>query len=152
MTPIFKEYCSYLSKYKADYGDNTTILMQVGSFYEIYAILNDKQKLGETNIYHICQNIMNIAVAKKNNDILMGGFQMPFSGKFIKLLIDSNYTVVIINQVSEPPNPERKVTQIISPGTYLEEYNNADNNYMMSTLMKIDIISNIECFNLDSLI
>ena len=42
--------------------------MQVGSFYEIYAILNDTEQRGEVNIYHICQNLMNIAVAKMAED------------------------------------------------------------------------------------
>ena len=36
LTPIFKEYCSYLSTYKDKYGDDTIILMQVGSFFECY--------------------------------------------------------------------------------------------------------------------
>ncbi len=131
-TPIFKEYCSYLHKYKEKYGEETVLLMQVGSFYEIYAILNDTEQRGEVNIYHICQNLMNIAVAKKTNQILMGGFQLPYSTKFIKLLIDNNYTVVLVKQVSEPPNPVREVTDIISPGTYMEDFNNEVNNYMMS--------------------
>ena len=131
-TPIFKEYCSYLHKYKEKYGEETVLLMQVGSFYEIYAILNDTEQRGEVNIYHICQNLMNIAVAKKTNQILMGGFQLPYSTKFIKLLIENNYTVVLVKQVSEPPNPVREVTDIISPGTYMEDFNNEVNNYMMS--------------------
>ena len=130
--PIFKEYCSYLSTYKEKYGDKTIVLMQVGSFYEIYAILNDNEQVGEINIYHICQNLMNIAVAKKTNNVLMSGFQLPYSSKFIKLLIENNYTVVLVNQVTEPPNPVRKVTDIISPGTYIEKFNNESNNYMMS--------------------
>ena len=41
-TPIFKEYCSYLTKYKEKYGEKTLILMEVGTFYEMYAILNDE--------------------------------------------------------------------------------------------------------------
>jgi DNA mismatch repair protein MutS len=131
MSPIFNEYCFYLSKYKDKYGDKTVLLMQVGSFYEIYARLNDT-KQGEIDIYNICQNVMNIAVANKTKDILMGGFQLPYSTKFIKLLIESNYTVVLVNQVTEPPNVERKVTDIISPGTYMETFNKESNNYMMS--------------------
>ena len=39
-TSIFKEYCHYLTKYKKKYGEKTVLLMQVGSFYEIYAVLN----------------------------------------------------------------------------------------------------------------
>ena len=135
-TPIFKEYQHYLSQYKEKYGDDTIILMQVGAFYEIYAILNDKEQLGEVNIYHICQNLMNIAVAKKTNNILMAGFQLPYSNKFIKLLIDNNYTVVLVNQITEKPNIERKVTKIISSGTYIEDFNNDINNYMMSVYIE----------------
>ena len=55
MTPTFKEYISYLSKYKEKYGEDTVVLMQVGGFYEIYATLNDKEQLGEVHIYHLCQ-------------------------------------------------------------------------------------------------
>jgi len=82
-TPIFKEYCSYLSKYKSKYGEKTVILMQVGSFFEIYAIINDNIQLGEVNIYEISQDILNISVAYKTNKILMAGFQLPYSDKLI---------------------------------------------------------------------
>jgi len=136
MTPIFNEYNTYLTKYKDKYGSQTVVLMQVGSFYEIYAILNEKEQLGEINIYHICQNLMNIAVAKKTNEILMGGFQLPYSGKFIKLLIENNYTIVIVQQITEKPNIERKVVRVISPGTYTEDFNNEVNNYMMSVYIE----------------
>jgi len=139
MTPIFKEYNSFLIKYKKKYGEQTVVLMQVGSFYEIYAQLNEKEQLGEINIYHICQNLMNIAVAKKSNKVLMGGFQLPYSGKFIKLLIEHNYTIVLVHQITEKPNIERKMVEVISPGTYTEDFNNEVNNYMMS--IYIDKIS-----------
>ena len=45
VSPIFKEYCSYLAKQKEKYGDKSVVLMQVGSFYEIYAILNEDEEL-----------------------------------------------------------------------------------------------------------
>jgi DNA mismatch repair protein MutS len=131
-SPIFKEYCSYINEYKQKYGPDTLILMQVGSFYEIYAIINDNEQLGEVNIHHICQSVLNTIVSKKNNNILMGGVPVAYSSKYIKLLIDRGYTVVIVSQVTEKPNIVRKVTDIISPGTYLEEFNSDDNNYLMS--------------------
>ena len=134
-TPIFKEYCSYTTTYKEKYGVKTIILMQVGSFYEIYAVLNDNEQSGEVDIYHICQSIMNIAVAKKTNNILMGGFQLPYSEKFIKVLIENGYTVVLVQQVSEPPNPIREVTNIISPGTYMN-YSETTSSYIMSIFIE----------------
>ena len=56
--------------------------------------------MGELDIYHLCNNVMHISVAPKVNKILMGGFQVPYSEKFIKLLIQANYTVVLIEQTS----------------------------------------------------
>ena len=114
-TSIFKEYCHYLHKYKEKYGEKTAVLMQVGSFYEIYAILNDEEQLGEVDIYHLCNNVMNISVAPKVNKILMGGFQVPYSEKFIKTLIQSGYTVVLIEQTSEGSGAERAFKEAISP-------------------------------------
>ena len=135
--PIFKEYCSYLSSQKEKYGDKTVVLMQVGAFYEIYAILNDNEQVGEVNIYHICNNILNISVSLKTNNILMAGFQLPYSEKFIKLLIDNDYTLVVVQQVTDPPNPTRSITEIISPGTYINtDTNKYINNYMMSVYIE----------------
>ena len=50
----------------------------------------------------------------------MAGFQMPFATKFIKLLIDKGYTVVLVHQTMSSSNVEPQVTDIISPGTYIE--------------------------------
>ena len=76
-------------------------------------MITDEQQLGEVNIYHLCQTVLNIAVAHKTPEMLMAGFQMPFATKFIKLLIDKGYTVVLVHQTSRPPNVVREVTDII---------------------------------------
>jgi DNA mismatch repair protein MutS len=134
-TSIFKEYCSYLQTYKDKYGEHTVVLMQVGSFYEVYAILNESEQLGEVNIYHICQNIMNIVVTTKVNQVLMSGFQMPYSDKFIKLLIQDGYTVVLVEQTSEGPGAERELKKIISPGTYMG-YSDTTTGHIMSVYIE----------------
>ena len=35
---ILNDYYKYTSDYKKEYGENTVVFMQVGSFYEIYGI------------------------------------------------------------------------------------------------------------------
>ena len=137
-TSIFKEYCHYLHKYKEKYGEKTVVLMQVGSFYEIYAILNDEEELGETNIHHICNNIMNIAVANKTNNMLMAGFQTPYAEKFLKLLINDGYHVVLVNQLSEGSGAERAVKEVLSPGTFMEYSDNVTSNIMSVYIEKIN--------------
>ena len=134
-TSIFKEYCHYLSKYKQKYGDKTVLLMQVGSFYEIYAVLNETEQLGETDIYNICNNIMNITVTPKVNGMLMGGFQMPYSEKFIRVLIQEGYTVILVEQTSEGSGADREVKKILSPGTYME-YNDTVTSHIMSVYIE----------------
>ena len=134
-TSIFKEYCHYLTKYKKKYGEKTVLLMQVGSFYEIYAVLNETEELGETDIYNICNNIMNITVTPKVNGVLMGGFQMPYSEKFIRVLIQAGYTVILVEQTSEGSGADREVKKVLSPGTYME-YNDTVTSHIMSVYIE----------------
>ena len=44
---IILEYHKYKQKYSEKYGENTIILMQLGSFYELCAVLDGKTKYGE---------------------------------------------------------------------------------------------------------
>ena len=132
---ILYEYDKYVKKYKNIYGQNTIVLIQLGSFFEICADLNDNT--GETDIHHICDDILSIAVGKKsiksdtNTEYLMAGFPMISQEKHISNLLKNDYTVVLVEQTTEPPNPEREVTQILSPGTSIT-HNNDYNNYLMS--------------------
>ena len=137
---IFNEYNQYKIEYTKKYGENTIILMQVGTFYEIYAVINDNIQIGEVNIYHICQNILDIVVTRRNkkikevsmNNYLQAGVGVDYVKKYVNKLLNNNYTIVIVDQVTQKPNVERKVTRILSPGTYIENYNSDDSNYLMS--------------------
>ena len=112
--------------------------MQVGSFYEIYSVQNDSINVG-ADIYKIA-DILGIQVVRRNKSIpeinydnfLMSGWNMYATEKFQKILLNHNYTIVFVDQVTEPPNPERKITNIVSPGTMIENYNNNDNNNLLS--------------------
>ena len=42
---LIKEYFDLTKKYQDEYGDNTILLMQVGSFFEVYGIYNEKTEL-----------------------------------------------------------------------------------------------------------
>ena len=135
---ILKEYLKYHDENIKKYGENTVVLMQVGSFYEIYSVQNESLNLG-ADIYQLA-DILGIQVVRRNKSIpeitlenfLMSGWNMYATEKFQKILLNHNYTIVYVDQVTEPPNPERKITNIISPGTMIENYNNNDNNYLLS--------------------
>jgi DNA mismatch repair protein MutS len=150
---ILKEYIQIYDKYKSKYGENTVVLMEVGSFFEIYAVINDEVNIGP-DIYHICQNILQISVTKRNkkiqevsyNNYLQAGFPNVVIQKFENILLNNNYTVVIVEHITKPPNPERGVTRVVSPGTSLDNYNKEDNHFLMSIYIEKNEYLNKEVY------
>ncbi len=136
-----KKYIEYHDIYTKKYGENTVVLMQSGSHFNIFAVINDEVSLGP-DIYHICQIVLNNALQvtkqnKKNPEIsikncLLAGFPTYVIQKYENILLSNNYTVVIVEQITPPPNPERGVTRIISPGTTIDDYNKNTSHYLMS--------------------
>lgn len=130
---LYTEYEAYVSKYIQEYGKNTIVLYRCGGFFEIYSIDD-----GLVDMKHIC-DILNIQMSRRNKSILevsrsntlMAGFPMYALNKFVGMLINENYTVVIVDQISEAPKPKRAVTSIISPGTDLNNIQSFDTNILM---------------------
>lgn len=135
---IIDDYLDLADKYSREYGEDTLLLMQVGHFFECYAIDNEHEKTN-THAFYKSADIMNIQVTRKSKKItensrgnpLMTGVNIYTRDKYIQILLDSNFTVVLMEQVTEPPDPKREVTQIYSPGTSIEYSNkNSTTNTM----------------------
>jgi len=60
----------------------------------------------------------------------MAGFPLYTLNKFTTLLLNNNFTIVLVEQVTEPPNPQRKITEILSPGMNINVVDKK-NNYLM---------------------
>lgn len=127
------DYLNYHSEYSNKYGGKTIVLMQVGSFFECYAT-NDKGPELQSISY-----ILNIILTRKDKSISeineknpkMLGFPCVSLQKNLKILTENGYTIVVIEQVTNPPNPKREITGIYSPSTYIEEVQ-SDYNYLLS--------------------
>ena len=138
ITYILKEYLNYHEKYTEIYGSKTVVIMMCGQFYEIYGVNNDEIQVGP-NLNEL-SDILNIAIARRNkniNEISYDNYQMrgwPDHSliKFQNILLNNGYTIIKVDQVTAPPNPERKVTEIISPATCIEPYDGLDTNYLSS--------------------
>lgn len=134
---IYDDYTEYTTKYKELYGNDVVVLIEIGSFFEIYGVNNENEVSG-ADMYTIC-NVLNIQISRKNKSILensrdnplMAGFPNHSLTKFINILVHNKYTVVIIEQVTPPPNPKREVTRVISPSTYIDDIVSHDNNMLM---------------------
>ncbi len=159
-TNIVQEYINYHNLYFEKYGDKTIVLMQVGSFFEMYMTNEAGPKLKELS------QLLNIICTKKDKSILevsiknpyMIGFPLVSSDKFITLLIQNGFTVILIEQVTPPPDPKRKVTNIFSPSTYISPTPDNDTNYAVclyleyesQKLNKTNSISSLLCVGLSA--
>lgn len=117
--------------------------MQVGHFYEAYAVDNEKEKTNSANLYRL-SDIMNIQMTRKNKSIpennrgnpLMIGVNIYSIDKFVQILLNANYTIVIIDQTSQPPYVKREVTNIYSPGTNIQYNLKGDTNNLVSIFLE----------------
>ncbi|SHO81596.1 DNA mismatch repair protein MutS [hydrothermal vent metagenome] len=113
-----------LQEYMEDkYGSDTIILIEIGSFYELYEVDNEELSIGKAKEI---ANLLNIQLTRKNKSILENSISNPllagvpsvsidrYLGKLISL---KKYTIVIIKQKGETPNIKRYLSNIISPGT-----------------------------------
>ena len=63
---IFDEYVSYQEEYTKIYGKETIVLMEVGSFFELYGIETREETIGK--VTEIGQ-LLNIHITRKNKKI-----------------------------------------------------------------------------------
>jgi len=104
--------------------------MEIGSFFEVYEVNNEKEQIGKAKEI---SELLNIQLTRKNKSIIENSAQNPLLAgvpsvsleRYLNRIIQSKkYTVVLVKQKGEPPNVKRYVSNIISPGTnfdYLQE-------------------------------
>ena len=133
---LFVDYYKAYDKYKKLYGENIIVLHQTGHFYEIYDYYYNNNFLC-SDIYKV-SNIVNLSVTRrdKNKELspknwLMSGVPLVKLDKYCDIFLQNNYHVIVISQISAPPNPEREVTHILSPGTTLSEFNHTNVEKML---------------------
>jgi DNA mismatch repair protein MutS len=140
---LIDDYFVHQINFEKKYGKKTIVLFQAGAFFEIYGVNNKTEKIGDVQVV---TELLNIQLTRRNKSIiensrsnaLMAGFPLSSLKRFINILLSNNYTVILIEQTTEPPNPKREITQIYSPGTYIEEINQSDPNNIVSLYITED--------------
>jgi len=150
MTTIYESYISYHNKYASQYTDNKFIvLMQVGDFYECYG--TDTLGPDLKTISSVTGMTRGIKNKKQDGPISLKkpyfmGFPMNSVDKYLKRLIDQSYTVIVVDQVKkyerigvrDGSQEERKVTQILTKGTYIETIDTKTSNYIVCIYISHD--------------
>jgi DNA mismatch repair protein MutS len=142
---LIKEYFELTKKYQEDYGERSILLMQVGSFFEVYGIHNKNNDIitGSriTDFSHICElNVVekNTCVGKDN--VMMAGFKDIMIEKYIKKIQEAGYSAIVYTQDEAAKNTTRSLAGIFSPGTYFSNDSTRLTNNL--TCIWIDLINN----------
>ena len=118
---LYEYYFSTQTTYTEQYGEKTLVLIEVGMFFEIYKVDNAEECVGP-DIHKICE-ICDLQLSRKNKSItensrsnpMMAGFPSHAFSKHVQMLLNQQYTIIVIRQVTPPPNPKREITEILSP-------------------------------------
>ncbi|HHD82328.1 MAG TPA: MutS family DNA mismatch repair protein, partial [Campylobacterales bacterium] len=123
LTEIYFELQQY---FESKYGNNALVLMEIGTFFEVYEVNNDELKIGKAK--EIAE-LLNIQLTRKNKSIIENSVRNPLLAgvpsvsieRYLSRLINSQkYTIIMIKQKGVMPNVQRYVSNIISPGTNFE--------------------------------
>ncbi len=169
---MIDEYFNIYNEYIKEYGTNTAVLYACGSFYEMYRIENDEKSIGNADKL---SEILHIAYTSKNrtssglrprdevpsqlenkiskNDVGYNfcGFNTSYASKFISILLENEYTVVIVDQLESSATKKgslvkRGVTAIHSPSLHGPDYDKDNESKMVQIMfngskMKISLIT-----------
>jgi DNA mismatch repair protein MutS len=129
---LVEEYLEYTKNYKEVYGDKTLVLMQVGSFYECYAVKKGEGIYEGSNIVDFAQ-INDMVIANKNttvndDNVVMAGFGLPQLDKYVRRMLHNGYTIIIFAQDLQMKNTTRSLMGIFSPGTYFDTNDNTNSD------------------------
>jgi DNA mismatch repair protein MutS len=133
-----KDYFKIHDEYTKKYNNKVIILIQVGSFYELYCYKENDNIIGPN--LELISKLLDIKMTLKNknelpsrNNLYMSGFPIYMIDEYINKLILLDYIIVKIDQTTPPPKPLRRITDIISPGTYINsKIENVDDKNILS--------------------
>lgn len=141
--PIIYEYLEYQNKYEEIYGKDTIVIMQVGDFWEMYAIIDngfDLLRISEITNLARTRKYKSKPVSIKNPYTC--GFGLISLDRYLKMLLDANLIVVQVSQITLPPKPKRGLTAIYSPGTFTSN-TILKSNYIVSIYIQNDLYMGI---------
>lgn len=140
---VIDQYFIYHTENTQKYGDKTIVFMRIGDFFEAYATDDNGYNLNEIS------KLLNIRRTRRSANKCVGdnspvttknpymlGFPHISIVDKLQILTQNGYTVVIVDQITFPPQPIiRKITGIYTPSTNLMSYT-TENNFMISIYIK----------------
>jgi DNA mismatch repair protein MutS len=137
-------YFELQEAFQQKYGDDVLIFLELGSFFEIYSVDNEKIQLGKAKEV---AEMLNIQLTRKNksdpepssikNPFMAGVPTVAFERHLNRLIQEKRYTIVLLRQKGEPPNVTRFLYQVISPGTNFDYISDNSENFIVALTVDV---------------
>jgi DNA mismatch repair protein MutS len=121
---IMNEYIELTRTYTKQYGVKTVVLLQVGSFFEIYGLKSHSD--GEITqscieeISRICNlNVSEKKITYQNSQVVMAGFRDYTLEKYLQKITENGYSAVVYVQEKDGKNIKRVFQGVYSTGSYI---------------------------------
>ena len=134
-------YFKLQKMFESKYGKNSVVLMEIGTFFEVYEVNNDDEQIGKAK--EIAE-LLNIQLTRKNKSILENSPENPIMAgvpaislekHLARIINEQKYTVAIIRQRGVPPNVSRYLDTVVSPGTNFDFVIDQDENNITSLVV-----------------
>ena len=155
---IYKEYFELTEKYTREYGESALVLMQVGTFYEMYGLRDPESGAimrGKSRIQAATEACM-LRVAEKKDGffikgekereekeapVLMAGFGECSLDKYLPILVEAGFTCVVYVQeddITSSKNKKKRVLHgIYSVGTFFQASTEVSELAQENTVMAV---------------
>ena len=118
-------YLAETAALRRDLGPKSIVLMQVGSFYEVYALKASDGTLEGGDVEAFaginCMKVASKGRARDGREILMAGFGVAQVDAYVDRTVAEGYTVAIHDQETNAPGTARSCVGIVSPGTRVSD-------------------------------
>ena len=138
---LTEAYFKLQKLFEKKYGKDAVILMEIGTFFEVYEVNNDDEQIGKAK--EIAE-LLNIQLTRKNKNILENSQSNPIMAgvpavslekHLARIISTQKYTIGIIKQIGTPPKVRRVLDTIISPGTNFDFVQSSDENTITSLVV-----------------
>lgn len=138
---LIEQYLDIQRLSEERFGKNAVVIMEIGSFFEIYGVDNDNECVGKPK--EIAE-LLNLQLTRKNKTIaensvknpLMAGFPSAAFDRYVgRIVQEQRYTIVVVRQDGVPPNVTRFLGEVLSPGVNFDFAVDHHNHYTASLIV-----------------
>lgn len=145
MMNMISEYFERTKQAQEKHGKKTIVLMQCGTFFEVYSYKFPNDEEFQGSLIQEFSDLCNMQISRKkikykNNGevVYMAGFRDYSLEKYLKRLVDEQFTVVVIIQQEKQTATSKKMTRIekgvYSPGTHVAYEPDTDKQWNKHTM------------------